>query len=64
MEKKEKVDFVLRIAQKFVNADPETKQFVAGYLTRAEEEKKEQQKKEMPVAYDVKKIWFVYRRFS
>lgn len=40
MEKKEKVDFVLRIAQKFVNADPETKQFVAGYLTRAEEEKK------------------------
>lgn len=50
MEKKEKVDFVLRIAQKFVNADPETKQFVAGYLTRAEEEKKEQQKKEMPVA--------------
>lgn len=50
MEKKEKVDFVLRIAQKFVNADPETKQFVAGYLTRAEEEKKEQKKKEMPVA--------------
>lgn len=41
---KEKIDLVLRIAQKFVDADEATKQFVAGYLIRAEEEKKQQQK--------------------
>ncbi len=49
---KEKIDLVLRIAQKFVKADEATKQFIVGYLTRAEEELKKdgQTKKETPVA--------------
>ena len=51
---KEKIDLVLRIAQKFVKADEATKQFIVGYLTRAEEELKKdgQTKKETPVAQE------------